>query len=138
LYFDGFDRLLKLRYPEPGTTGSSSTTDYLQYTYDAASNVTQIRLRDGETVSLSYDALNRVTLRDAPGTDNDKTYVYDLLGRTESVSIAGHTNGFTYNALGQAVTATSPLGTVSYQYDTGGRRTRVTYPDGFSCSTITT
>jgi YD repeat-containing protein len=129
--YDGFDRLAKLRYPHPTSVGTSSSSDYDAYTYDAGSNVTQQRLRDGQIVSYTYDDLGRVTLRDSPGSTNDQTFTYDLLGRILSVAISGHTNSFSYNALGQMMSATSPLGTVSYQYDSGGRRNRVTYPDSF-------
>jgi RHS repeat-associated protein len=129
--YDGFDRLAKLRYPNPTSAGTSSTTDYESYTYDAASNVTQHRLRSAQNVVYTYDDIARVTLRNAPGSTNDQAFTYDLLGRTLSVAISGHTNGFVYNALGQLTSAISPLGTVSYLYDGGGRRTRVTYPGSF-------
>ncbi|HZD53807.1 MAG TPA: RHS repeat-associated core domain-containing protein, partial [Woeseiaceae bacterium] len=89
------------------------------------------RLRNGQLVAYTYDNINRVTFRNAPGSSNDQTFTYDLLGRLLSVSISGHTNSFTYNALGQLTSAGSPLGSVSYQYGTGGRRIRMTYPDGF-------
>jgi len=129
--YDGFDRLAKLRYPHPTSAGTSSTTDYESYTYDPASNVTQHRLRSAQNVVYTYDDIGRVTLRNAPGSTNDQAFTYDLLGRTLSVAISGHTNGFAYNALGQLTSAISPLGTVSYLYDAGGRRTRVTYPGSF-------
>lgn len=49
--YDGFDRVLKVRYPNAavGSRTTSSTTDYEGYSYDAASNVTQVRRRDGQT-----------------------------------------------------------------------------------------
>lgn len=129
--YDGFDRAEKLRYPHPTIIGSSSTTDYEEYLYDAASNVKQQRLRDGQTVMYVYDDLGRLEFRDAPGTTNDQTFAYDLLGRILSVAISGHTDSFDYNALGQMTSAMGPLGTVGYKYDSGGRRTRVTWPDSF-------
>ncbi|MBK6299237.1 MAG: hypothetical protein IPF48_15720 [Sphingomonadales bacterium] len=39
--------------------------------------------------------------------------------------------GFTYDALSRNLTQSGPLGSVSYQYDLAGRRTRTTWPDAF-------
>jgi YD repeat-containing protein len=47
--YDGHDRPLRLRYPSPTTPGTASTSDYEQYGYDAAGNLTTLRLRSGET-----------------------------------------------------------------------------------------
>ena len=44
--------------------------------------------------------------------------------------IAAHTLSFTHDALGRNLTAVTPQGTVSYQYDAAGRRTRMDWPDG--------
>jgi len=66
--YDGHGRLSRTRYPV-ATQGqlTSSTTDYEELTYDAGSNVTNRRLRDGQNVALTHDALNRVTLKDLAG-----------------------------------------------------------------------
>jgi RHS repeat-associated protein len=137
--YDGHDRLLKTRYPMP-TLGAlaSSATDYEQLTYDANGNVTQRRLRDAQLINYSYDALNRVTLKDVPNVayyDYDKSYIYDLLGRTISVSDASGTLSYGYDALGRQTSETvgswAPWGTIASQYDAAGRRTRLTHPDGF-------
>jgi RHS repeat-associated protein len=129
--YDGFDRLLKTRYPIAGTRTSSSTTDYEGYTYDAGSRVTADRRRDGSSFGLTYDNLGRVTLLDAPTGQNDITYAYNNLGRPTSLSYSGHTQTFGYDALGRTTSAGGPLGTVSYQYDLADRRTRMTWPDSF-------
>jgi RHS repeat-associated protein len=134
--YDGHDRLSKTRYPV-ATLGAnaSSTTDFEQLTYDANSNVTSRRLRDGQVIGYAFDNLNRVTLKDVPAVaahfDYDITYSYDLLGRLTGASTAvGHTNGFTYDALGR-MTAQNMYNTATYYtYDAAGRRTRLTWPDG--------
>jgi len=125
---DGHDRLVKTRFPSPTTPGTSSTTDYEQYTLDAAGNVTTLRQRDGNSITMTWDALNRMTVRNYVAWTPDRSYTYDLLGRLTQVSWTGHVLQFGYDALGRNLTQTGPLGTVSYQYDVAGRRTRLTYP----------
>lgn len=127
--YDGFDRLLQTRYPNPTKgAGTSSTTDYEQLTYDASSNVTNRRLRDGQNIALSYDNLDRLTHKNLPGSEPDVTYAYDNLDRLSSASQTGYALGFTYDALGRNLTQSSPLGTVSSEWDVAGRRTRLGYP----------
>ncbi|MEQ8749527.1 MAG: RHS repeat-associated core domain-containing protein, partial [Amphiplicatus sp.] len=89
------------------------------------------RRRDGQVVSIAYDALNRRTLRDAPGTAGDVTFGYDNRGLLTSNAIPGHAMSFAFDALGRQVSETGPLGAVSYQYDAAGNNTRVTWPDSF-------
>jgi RHS repeat-associated protein len=125
--YDGHDRLSKTRFPHPTVDGSSSTTDYEQLTFDAASNVTNLRQRDGSNIAFTYDALGRVTLKDVP-SGNDTAYSWDNLGRLTSQGWAGHMLTFGYDALSRNLTQGSPQGTVSYQYDLAGRRTQTTYP----------
>jgi RHS repeat-associated protein len=132
--YDGFDRLTKTRYPLASTPGSSSTTDYEQPTYDANGNMTQGRLRDGQTIAYTYDNLNRVAtqLLGNAGIDNDITYSYDLLGRPTSTSdVKGHGTPFTYDALGRVLSESGAYGVKTSQYDLAGRRTRLTWNDGF-------
>ncbi|HBK93292.1 MAG TPA: hypothetical protein DDZ68_16650 [Parvularcula sp.] len=130
--YDGFDRLRRTLFPHPTTAGTSSSSDYEQLTYDSASRVTQRRLRDGQLIGLTYDFRSRLTGVDVPGTADDVTNTYDVLGRQLSSAIAGHTNSFAYDILGRLLSETSPQNgvnkTVNYQYDLAGRRTRVDYP----------
>lgn len=128
--YDGHDRAVKVRYPSSTRgAGTSSTSDYEQATLDANGNVTSFRLRDGTSIALTYDALNRPTLKDLPGSDPDVSYSYDLLGRLTGASQTGHALSFTYDALGRQLTETGPLGTMTSAYDAAGRRTRLTSPD---------
>jgi RHS repeat-associated protein len=130
--YDGHGRLRKLHYPLPQQgANESSTTDYEEYGYDAAGNVTGHRNRAGEITLFSYDALNRLTLLNRPAGEDDLSSGYDLLGRTVSASLPGHALAFTYDALGRRLTETSPRGTYTSAYDLAGRRTRLTHPDGF-------
>jgi YD repeat-containing protein len=57
------------------------------------------RLRDGNSISFAYDALNRVILKDLPSGELDVTYFYDLLGRMTSAQTSAQTLSFTFDAL---------------------------------------
>ncbi|MBY0568167.1 MAG: hypothetical protein K2P70_12690 [Hyphomonadaceae bacterium] len=129
--YDGFARLTHTYYPRPDLPNTSSVTDYEQYSYNAASAVTQVRRRDGQTISFTYDNLLRVTALDAPNTSEDVNYTYDLFSRQLTAVNAGQTQSFAYDQLSRVTSAGSPLGTVSYQYDAASRRTRMTWPDSF-------
>jgi YD repeat-containing protein len=133
--YDGFDRVRKIRFPN-ASGGGSSTTDYEQYSYDAGSNLTQDRRRDGALVNFAYDNLSRVILMDAPAPASDVVTAYDNFSRAISVATAGvHTLSFAYDQLSRNTSATRVANgatqVLSYQYDLAGRRTRVTWPDGF-------
>lgn len=127
--YDGHDRLLKTRFPVT-TKGAhqSSTTDYEQLSYDANSNVASRRLRDGNSIAFTYDNLNRVTLKNLPGTEPDVSYGHDNLGRLTSATQTGNALSYTWDALGRQLTETGPQGTVTSAYDLAGRRTQITYP----------
>ncbi|WP_338445659.1 RHS repeat-associated core domain-containing protein [Pelagerythrobacter marensis] len=53
------------------------------------------------------------------------------MNRLTSAVQGGQTLAFAHDALGRNTGQSGPLGTVGYQYDTAGRRTRMTWPDGF-------
>lgn len=135
--YDGFDRLLKTRYPVT-TLGAltSSTTDYEQLSYDANSNVTSRRLRDGQVINFTLDNLNRVTSKDVPNLvlyENDITFGYDLQGRITSANNGvGRSVAYTYDAFGRKRTETGPWDPFIFDYDSGGRVIKLThYTDGF-------
>lgn len=128
--YDGHDRLTKTRFPSTTQgAGTSSTTDYVQPTYDANGNVTSLRLRDAQAIGFTFDNLNRVTAKDLPASEPDVSYSYDLLGRMTQASQTGNTLGFTYDALSRRLTESGPLGTMTSQYDIAGRRTALIWPD---------
>ena len=123
--YDGFDRLVKTRYPN-ASGGGSSTSDYDGNTYDAAGNRIVWRRRNGVTSNFTFDALNR-----AKDGVIGETYTYDNLNRQISAVTATGTQSMTYDALGR-MTAESMFGwNTTYQYDLAGRRTRLTWPDAF-------
>jgi RHS repeat-associated protein len=140
--YDGFDRLSQTQYPSTTKgAGTSNSSDYEQLSYDANGNVTSRRLRDTHSISYTYDALNRLTVKSVPASPGGASayrvyYGYDLRGlmtfaRFSSTSGSGITN--TYDALGRiASTSTDMSGsarTLSFQYDAASNRTRITHPD---------
>ena len=132
--YDGHDRLSVTRFPLT-TLGAlaSSTTDYEQLTYDNNDNISQRRLRDGQLINYSYDALNRMTFKDVPNTitgEFDVTTTYDNLGRPTNVTdTPNNFVGALYDALGRMTRQSSPNGNIDLAYDLVGRLTRVTHPD---------
>jgi uncharacterized protein RhaS with RHS repeats len=81
----------------------------------------------------TYDALNRLTYYDSPNymiNEVDRAYGYDQLGRVTSIG-GQYAATFTYDALGRRLTEADEMGTRTSEYDIAGRRTRLTYPDGF-------
>jgi RHS repeat-associated protein len=137
--YDGHDRLAKTRYRSPTQgAGTSSTSDYEQPTYESLAGGTRtsglvvaFRNRAGETTGFGYDALGRLTSKDAPGTEPDIAYSYDLLGRMTGASQTDTSLTFAYDALGRNLSQTGASGSYSSRYDLAGRRTRLTHPDGF-------
>jgi RHS repeat-associated protein len=131
--YDGFDRLVKTRFPLPAIgSNSSSATDYEQLTLDPDGNVTSRRLRDTQVIGYTYDALNRLTAKDLPGSEPDLAYAYDLVGRMTSAIQNSITNAFVWDALGRKTSESAPQGSVASLYDLAGRRTQVTLPGATS------
>jgi RHS repeat-associated protein len=127
--YDGHDRAYKTRYPL--ASGQSSTTDYEQFSYDAAGHTLQKRLRDGQAINFTYDNIGRLWTKDLPGSELDVTYAYDNLHHPIAATQSGHSLSFGYDALGRLHTQTGPNGTFTSDYDSGGHRTTLTWPDGF-------
>lgn len=129
--YDGQDRKIKTLYPEPATANTTSTTDYEQYGFDANSNLISLRKRNGDSITLAYDKLNRLTSRVYPATADNVSYVYDLLGRRLSVtgSTASDNVAYSYDNAGRIVSTTANGKTLTYQVDPAGNRVRTTWPE---------
>ena len=155
--YDGFDRLCRLYFPVTtlganaaslGTGGAEgsircgdsarTSEDYEGYGYDPGSNRTALRVRSGETISFSFDNLNRESVKDIPGGSSTDVYSgYDLAGRRLSAlfaSASGQGITYGYDTAGRLTSETSTIGisrALSFQYDFASNRTRITWPDGF-------
>ncbi|MEO1656987.1 MAG: RHS repeat-associated core domain-containing protein [Pseudomonadota bacterium] len=120
--YNDFDLQSQIQYPD----GRNET--YVYSTVDL--RLSSYTNRDNQNFSFTYDSLGRMIALDAPGSALDETRSYDLLSRLTSVSRGGATESFGFDALNRQVSAAGPFGTLSYQHDTAGRRTRMTWPDG--------
>ena len=113
----------------------TSVTDALgnqyAYSYDASGNLTKAVSPLGAEVRFEYDTkgnLLKVRVLQENGTWAQSAYTYDSKGRVLSVTDAegGKTN-FTYGTGSQPVSAANSLGgTITYTYDSIGRKTAVT------------
>jgi len=130
--YDGFDRRGAIYYPRADGT-NVNWTDYESYTFDANSNITNLRLRDNQNIGFTYDNLNRVTAKDVPNVaynEFDITYSYDLLGRlTAASNSAGGYVTHIYDALSRMLTDNNQFYGKTLQYDLAGRMTRFTWAD---------
>ena len=123
--YNGFMALSKTTYPD---------NTYEEFAYDQYRRLSGTLGRSGQTISLSYDGLNRVRTKMVVDpntvTTNTITYQYDLLGRLYRVTDNTGTTKNTYDKAGRLIRVQYPGGkTVSYQYDAASNRTRLTYPD---------
>ncbi|MEP7008118.1 MAG: hypothetical protein ABI810_19220 [Sphingomonas bacterium] len=127
--YDIFLRPVSTCYPDSSTDCEKITL------YDTNGNAKTVLNRAGQTSSFTYDALNRVTSKG--GAAAGVNYGYDLPGRVLSSTFVtgglGIINAF--DQLGRPTSSSSNVdGTArqfSYQYDLAGRRTQMTYPDGY-------
>lgn len=153
MLYDEFGRRVRWSFPHKTTVGQISSADYETYEYDRNGNRIGLRKRDGRLISYSYDALNRLTLKDivsgacltgydcsAPpsGAVRDVYYTYDLRGlqlsaRFDSASGVDSVIG-AYDAAGRQTSVTTSMGgvsrTVQYRWDQHGNKKRVIHPDG--------
>ena len=135
--YDVFDRLLNTRLPSPTTDGVSAPTsgtgnDFEQLGYDKNGNVTSRRLRDGTSIGLTYDNLNRLSEFNRPGEERDQFFEYDNLGRMTDADQTNASIDYVWDALGRLTSHTDGgFGTTSFLYDAAGRRIRMTWPDSF-------
>uniref|UniRef100_UPI000688D502 RHS repeat protein n=1 Tax=Sphingomonas sp. URHD0057 TaxID=1380389 RepID=UPI000688D502 len=127
--YDEYDRLKQTQFPSPTKgAGTSNAADFEQLGYDSRGNVISRRLRDGLSIAFGYDNLNRVKLKDLPGTEPDVSYAYDNLDRLTSATQTGNNLSFTYDALSRNLTQVGPQGTVTLGYDLANHRASIAYP----------
>lgn len=97
------------------------------YGYDRGGNLTSTTNRRGQTVTLAYDSLGRVTSRNAAGAVT--TWSYDAAGLWEQASNAESTDRAEYDAAGRLLRTLVTRGSITYRLentlDAQGRRTQL-------------
>lgn len=127
--YDGFDRVDKRIYPD---------SSYEQMTYDSNGNVLSLKTRAGLNVAMTYDELNRLSTT-SPAGQPVVTNTYDLAGRltksTKPLVVGDPSTGdheFFYDTAGRQFKERYPDGKeVTFQLDSNGNVTKLTYPDGY-------
>lgn len=129
--YNGFGDKLSQISPDTGTTN---------YSYDNWGRMLTETKANGQVTSYAWDALNRMTSRSSGGVT--ESFGYDAgaygKGRLTSFSDASGNTSYEYSAAGELikqtqVTAGQTLVT-SWNYDTAGRLTGMSYPTGLSLS----
>lgn len=139
---DGFDQTRSLTSPDTGTAGS---------TFDAAGNLLTRTDSRNVLATYAYDALNRptsVTYSLAGSTSQVLAWGYDGtapentygIGRLTSTTYPAGSTSYGYDPEGRLTLAVqrhtglrelaNVVQTVAYEYDAGGRLSRLTYPSG--------
>jgi len=126
--YDGFDRLATTTFPD-------ATFEAL--TYDADGDVLTRRNRSNQTLTYTYDNLDRTLTKVSPSPAVTATWVYDGAGRITNLSdTASNVLAYSFDTAKRVtqVATTLPAGsakTIGYQYDANSNRTRLTWPDGY-------
>ncbi len=135
--YDPFGRPDMVYYPDKILTGSYSTTDYTDNTYDAFGRLENFRNRAGDITTYTYDNLGGIDTKTL-GAGKTIKYGYNHDGVT---TLTQFTDGsFTIisapDVFGRTTSVTDSgsmvfgIRTVSYGYDQADRRTSLTYDDG--------
>lgn len=95
------------------------------YEYDLNQNLVKYTDRKGQVSDFTYDFLDRlVNAKYADGSTVG--YSYDAGGRATTINdSAGGMISLSYNNLDRVVSEMTPLGSISYEYDALGRRTKM-------------
>jgi YD repeat-containing protein len=146
-------RLLYAKQVEQTTNGSLSATDpvtgntawSVKYLYDDNGNITSTIDASNVTTTATYDALNRLKVRDYGGSTPDVSFYYDGKGlssvpnyskgkTTKVTSTASENRYLTFDVFGHILTARQTTASVNYdteyEYNLSGALTREIYPSG--------
>ena len=123
--YDGLDRLTAKQTPE-GT---------LDYTRDAAGNLTAIEVGGSASANYTYDADNRLETASGPSTGST-SYTYDAVGNLLGVTYPnGVSHNYTYDELNRLTNlavnkSATQLASYAYSLEPAGHRTKVTELSG--------
>jgi RHS repeat-associated protein len=122
--YDDLGNRIRLTSPDTGVTS---------FAFDDGGDLMQSTNALGENTTYLYDANSRLVAVDRIGVEDDETYMYG--GCANGVGrLCSATNGigdyvrYEYDSLGLVSKQSTNAGAVSYQYDSGGNVTAITYP----------
>lgn len=115
---------------------------FTTYAYDPAGNPTVIVDAKANaaanptlgTTAITYDRLNRPTLKDFSDTTPDISYSYDTIGRLSTLTDGAGIETYGYDTAGRVTNVTRGATGFTYGYDSGGNVTSRIYPDGMAYS----
>lgn len=122
--YDNLNRLYKTCFPTAATGSIPNTGDCETIAYSGSRQLS-LTLRTGQTATYAYDAAGRVSGKTGTITEG---FTYNNFGQMKTHTNNGLTETYTWNAMGQLLSDAQPLGTVSYEYDAYGRRSKLIYP----------
>ncbi|WP_127506093.1 glycohydrolase toxin TNT-related protein [Paenibacillus humicus] len=115
--YDAMGRLLNVLQPNGERT---------QYQYSIAGNLTQIQYPDGNKLTKRYDELGRM-INEIDAKNQQKKYYYDKAGNVVgTVDKKGKGFTFVYNNRNFLLIKQAPDSSISYTYDSAGRRESMT------------
>ncbi|MET7639764.1 DUF6531 domain-containing protein [Streptomyces sp. NPDC005438] len=127
--FNGARRTYELDDAGHLTAQTNAAQQTLRYTRDPLGRlVTKHDLAIEETTSYTYDPLGNLTHASTPQTALD--IERDVLGRVVTETVNGQATTFTYDAVGNRLTRTTPSGlTTTWAYDPADRPRTLHTPD---------
>jgi len=132
--YDSLRRLTSATNPEFGPQNVASGT--VSYTYDKNGNVLTKALTGAPTVTMAYDALNRVSTKTYSDDTPPVSFTYDTVFKGALKTVANSnssTNYDSYDALGRVTQTTQATSTNSpyvfhYGYNRAGALSSETFP----------
>jgi RHS repeat-associated protein len=119
-------------------SGTTPTNKQWSYDYDENGNLTKIVDAIGNTTTdpadgtttLSYDALNRLSMSSYSDSTPAVQYSYDGNGNRTVMSDGAGTQNYTYDSLDRLIQVVRAADTFSYEYDSAGHLISRVYPGG--------
>jgi len=121
--YDSYDRADRATFAD---------ASYERSEYDSAGRLQKFTKRDGHFLTHGYDGASRLTSTTFSNGEPTVTRTFDGQGRPKTVIRGALTITYNYDdPLGGLSSEVQPAGTVSFQYNLAGRRTRITWPGAY-------
>ena len=109
----------------------SDATPLVSYTYSATKGLMLTAANGTDTLTWTYDALDRVATEASTKNASTVGYSYDPAGNRTVLTLNGSTHvTYAYDQPSRLTGITRGSNTIGFGYDTASRRTSMTYPNG--------